>query len=410
MNASIFLPSTAPEAYADRLTLWNAAESAEARKNSRIAREVILALPHELSEDARISLTRDMALFLVEKYGVAVDAAVHSPQEAKGDDPRNHHAHLLFTTREVQQDGLGKKTRILDDKEQGPQQIELIRSVWEVLANAALQQAGFEGVKIDRRTLEAQGIDRIPQEHVGKAGTHADDDEEPRKQDEEEDDGETDTGKAGSGDKAHTPSAAKKETSSASKKEKSALVKAKAETRLGLNEAIKRLNAERAAFSPVPLKDQIKELDRLMDRLDGRVQRLKLLSEKTSLPKQILKLVTSVIQIAKSLLVARTKEEAQRTLSVAERETKAERQRARYGKTYRASVHTRMAEMRENMEILQSRKTQYQNYRSFVEMVERRVELVRSSLKAPALPVKIEWKVTVNPEAIKAKIVGQPPF
>jgi hypothetical protein len=88
------------------------------------------------------------------------------------DDPRNHHAHLLFTTRVVKQDGLGEKTRIMDDKVQGPQQIELIRSVWETLANAALQQAGFEAVKIDRRTLEAQGIDRIPQEHVGKVGTH----------------------------------------------------------------------------------------------------------------------------------------------------------------------------------------------------------------------------------------------
>lgn len=176
-------------------------------------------------------------MFLVEKYGVAVDAAVHAPQEAQGDDPRNHHAHLLFLTRVVQQDGLGEKTRILDDKEQGPAQIELIRQIWETLANAALQQAGFEAVKIDRRTLEAQGIDRIPQEHVGKVGTHekteADDTDETRlKDDEEDEDGETDTGKgkAGTGDKALTPSAAKKEPSS-SKKEKAASVKTRAERR-----------------------------------------------------------------------------------------------------------------------------------------------------------------------------------
>lgn len=354
-----------------------------------------------------------MALYLVSKYGVAVDMAIHAPMPEHSDDPRNHHAHLLFTTREVKQDGLGEKTRILDDKEQGPQQIELIRQVWETLANAALQQAGFEAVKIDRRTLEAQGIDRIPQEHVGKAGTHGenptdDELEETRlKEDEEDEDGETETGKgkAGTGDKALTPSADKKEPSS-SKKEKAAPVKSRAETRLGLNEEIKKLNAQRAAFSPVPLKDQIKELERLMDRLDGRVQRLKLLSQKTSLPIRVLSIVKSLISAAKSLIVVRTKDEAVRLVRTAEREAKAERQRARYGTTYRASIRERMTEMRENMEILQARKTQYYNYKSFVEMVEQRVKLVYSTLKAPTLPARTEWKTAV-PQAIRAKIVTE---
>ena len=403
LNAFILLPQNAPAAYADRLTLWNAAESAEKRKNSRVAREVILALPHELSEEQRLALTRDMALFLVSKYGVAVDAAVHAPQEAHGDDPRNHHAHLLFLTRVVQQNGLGEKTRILDDKEQGPAQIELIRQVWETLANAALQEAGLEGLRIDRRTLDDQGIDRIPQEHVGKAGTHADE-EEPRKKDEEDEDGETDTGKgkAGTGDsKGQAPSADKKDSSSSSKEK----VKTRAQTRLGLNEEIKRLNAQRAAFSPLPLKEQIKELNSLMDRLDGRVQRLKLLSQKTSLPERVLSLVKSVFHAAKSLLVVRTKDEAAQTLRTAERARQSERQRARYGTIYRASVYERMAEMRENIEILQTRKTQYYNYKSFVQMVEQRVKLVQSTLKSPALPIKTEWKATTSAEAAKTKIV-----
>ncbi|PZQ45331.1 MAG: hypothetical protein DI551_07675 [Micavibrio aeruginosavorus] len=411
VHASIFLPPTAPEEYADRHTLWNAAESAETRKNSRVAREVILALPHELSEVQRLTLTRDMALYLVSKYGVAVDMAIHAPMPEHSDDPRNHHAHLLFTTRVVKQDGLGEKTRIMDDKVQGPQQIELIREVWETLANAALQQAGFEAVKIDRRTLEAQGIDRIPQEHVGKVGTHgeaSDNDPETRlKEDEEDEDGETEAGKAGSGDsKGLTPSAAQKEPSS-SKKEKAASLKTRAETRLGLNEEIKRLNAQRAAFSPVPLKNQIKELDRLIDRLDGRVQRLKLLSEKTSLPARVLSLVKSAISIAKSLIVVRTKDEAVSLVRRADRARQAERQRARYGKIYRASIRERMTEMRENMEILQARKTQYYNYKQFVEMVEQRVKLVYSTLKAPALPARTEWKATTTPQNIKAKIVTE---
>lgn len=255
----------------------------------------------------------------------------------------------------------------------------------------------------------------IPQEHVGKAGTHgenpADDDpEETRlKDDEEDEDGETDTGKgkAGSGDsKGQSPSATKKDPSSSSK-EKATTLKTKDQTRLGLNEEIKRLNAQRAAFSSVPLKDQIKELDRLMDRLDLRAQRLKLLSQKTSLPERVFSLVASLFKTAQSLLIVRTQDEAVRTHRTAERDTKAERQRARYGKTYRASIQERMAEMRENIETLQTRKAQYQKYKAFVELVERRVDFVRPTLKEPALPVKTEWKMTASPQAIKAKIATE---
>ncbi len=144
-----------------------------------------------------------------------------------------------------------------------------------------------------------------------------------------------------------------------------------------------------------------------MTRLDGRVQRLKLLSEKTSLPARVLSLVKSAISIAKSLLVVRTKDEVAQNLRAADRARQAERQRARYGTTYRASVRERMNEMRENMEILQTRKTQYQNYKSFVEMVEQRVKLVHSTLKAPALPARSEWTATTTPQTLRAKIVTE---
>lgn len=125
MASFIITPPQAPEITRNRVTLWNAVEAAETRKNSRVAREIILALPHELSAPAREALTRDMALWLVERYNVAVDTSLHSPVAGDGHDPRNHHAHLLFTTREITKDGLGKKTRILDDREQGPQEVEL---------------------------------------------------------------------------------------------------------------------------------------------------------------------------------------------------------------------------------------------------------------------------------------------
>ncbi|MBK7361502.1 MAG: MobA/MobL family protein [Micavibrio sp.] len=167
MGAFILAPKSAPQKFQDRAVLWNAAEASETRKNSRVAREVILALPHELTDTERKALASDMALYLVERYRVAVDVAVHSPVAGDGHDPRNHHAHLLFTTREITSEGFGAKTRILDDKQAGPQEVELLREVWETLANDALARAGFSGVKIDRRTLEGQGIDRIPQTHIG---------------------------------------------------------------------------------------------------------------------------------------------------------------------------------------------------------------------------------------------------
>jgi hypothetical protein len=54
----------------------------------------------------------------VERYNVAVSVAIHAPG-GKGDDG-NYHAHILFTTREMTPDGLGKKTRVLDDRKTGP--------------------------------------------------------------------------------------------------------------------------------------------------------------------------------------------------------------------------------------------------------------------------------------------------
>lgn len=198
VDTFIMAPPQAPELTRDRALLWNAAEAAETRKNARVAREVILALPHELDLAARKILARDMAAYLVERYRVAVDVALHSPYGKDGHDPRNHHAHLLFTTREVTKDGLGKKTRILDDKEHGPQEIEAIRAVWEALANAALEQAGLEA-RIDRRTLMDQGIDRIPEIHIGPEGKAGREERAPRHKDtDQEDGGEDDSGRSSS--------------------------------------------------------------------------------------------------------------------------------------------------------------------------------------------------------------------
>lgn len=170
-----------PEGSVDRSALWNAAEAVEKRKDSRTAREWVLALPSELDAPAREELARSFAAELVRRYGVAVDMAIHEP--GKEGDERNHHAHLLATTRRVERDGsgspvMGEKTplELSDTKRRamglGPAAAEVteLRQVWEGLANAALERAG-RSERIDSRSLEAQGVDREPTRHLGPAAT-----------------------------------------------------------------------------------------------------------------------------------------------------------------------------------------------------------------------------------------------
>jgi ATP-dependent exoDNAse (exonuclease V) alpha subunit len=153
----------------DRGTLWNAAEAAESRKNARVAREYLIAVPEELSHPQRVDVVRGFAQELAERYGFAVDVAVHAPRNFQGSDPRNFHAHLLATTREVSPAGLGRKTTLdLSDENRrmlglGPAVRELlhVRRRWAEVANTALESAHVDA-RIDHRSLAAQGITREP--------------------------------------------------------------------------------------------------------------------------------------------------------------------------------------------------------------------------------------------------------
>jgi len=134
--------------------LWNKAEAAEVRKNARVAREVLVALPHELDQVQRRELAKSIAQELADRYGTAGTLAVHQP-DREGDN-RNHHVHILMTTRRIEADGqLGDKTRELDDVKRGPQEVEWIRGMIEQRTNHALEQAGIEA-RVDRRSLVDQ--------------------------------------------------------------------------------------------------------------------------------------------------------------------------------------------------------------------------------------------------------------
>jgi ATP-dependent exoDNAse (exonuclease V) alpha subunit len=170
-HAEILLPSrssgTEVSWARDRANLWNRAEAAEHRRDSRVAREIQVTLPPELSAAQRLELARKFSRELADRHNVAVDLAIHEPRP--DGDPRNHHAHLLATTRELHAGGFGAKTGL--DMREGerrrrdlcPSNVEFlaIRERWATLMNEALRDAGMTQ-RVDHRSLKEQGIDREP--------------------------------------------------------------------------------------------------------------------------------------------------------------------------------------------------------------------------------------------------------
>ena len=95
----IFLPEYAPQEWQDRERLWNAVEEVETAKDSRLAREFVVALPIELSREQQIEL---LQAFIREQFvadGMCGDAAIHDT------DGHNPHAHILLTVRPLDEQG-----------------------------------------------------------------------------------------------------------------------------------------------------------------------------------------------------------------------------------------------------------------------------------------------------------------
>src|SRR3984893_5290778 len=155
----------------NRASLWNSVENAETRKNSRVATEIQVTLPFELPPARRLEMARTFSQEIASNYRVAVDLAVHDPRPSG--DPRNFHAHLLLTTREVSPAGLGAKAgldmqtseRVRLGLPNISQEFTAIRERWATLTNQALKEANIE-TRVDHRSLAEQGIDREPSPHI----------------------------------------------------------------------------------------------------------------------------------------------------------------------------------------------------------------------------------------------------
>nr|WP_015062937.1 MobQ family relaxase [Paracoccus marcusii]AFN10609.1 MobA [Paracoccus marcusii] len=145
-------PADAPDWVQDRAALWNAVELAETRKNSQVAREVRVALPHELDATQRLQLVRDFCQREFVDRGMVADIALHAP--GREGDERNHHAHILLTTREIGPEGFTTKNRDWNAKEL----LEGWREAWARDTNHALERCGTHE-RVDHRTLEAQRVE-----------------------------------------------------------------------------------------------------------------------------------------------------------------------------------------------------------------------------------------------------------
>ena len=172
-HAEIIAPDQAPDWVRDRAQLWNAAEVAERRRDSQVAREVMVALPKELEAQKQRGLVREFCRQEFAGQGMVADVAYH------GTGSENPHAHILLTMRRIEGQGFGKKERSWNGKER----LEGWREAWADRTNRALDRRPSIRSASHHRTLREQHqealdrgdlgkaaeLDREPQVHLGKA-------------------------------------------------------------------------------------------------------------------------------------------------------------------------------------------------------------------------------------------------
>lgn len=160
-HAAILAPENAPAECLDRERLWNAAEAADTRKDSVPAREILVALPHEFTDEQRRELVEDFARRSLISRGMIADLAIHYPGH-EGDE-RNHHAHILVTTRDVGENGFAKKNREWTAR----QFVVDVRREWAEIQNRYLERYAPGVKKVSEKSLAEQGSDREPTQHLG---------------------------------------------------------------------------------------------------------------------------------------------------------------------------------------------------------------------------------------------------
>jgi hypothetical protein len=143
----------------------HAVESAETRKNSRIAKELIKSIPRELSREAAVALAKTEAARYAD-LGLGVSWALHNTTASDGGG--NPHIHFLITTRRFENGALGAKVRELDSKEW----LLAERKAWAVACNTELKKLPLlerPEMPLDHRSYDGQGLDKAPAPRLSKS-------------------------------------------------------------------------------------------------------------------------------------------------------------------------------------------------------------------------------------------------
>lgn len=171
-HSQIFAPKSADKSLLDRNELWNQVEKSENRKDAVVAREFEIAFPHELSKEQRQEMLAEICNRLVKKYGVIVDAAIHTPHKNDEGDNKNYHAHIMFTPRSIDPDfGFFAKKKYRDfNKECSSETVNFWREEFAEITNRHLEDAGVES-RVDHRSYVEQANGLTPTLHEGPAVT-----------------------------------------------------------------------------------------------------------------------------------------------------------------------------------------------------------------------------------------------
>ena len=187
--AEIHLPKQAPERFKDRETLWNEVEWIEGNKKAQLAHSFDIALMNEFSMEENIELARRFVEEQLVARGMIADLAIHDPRKAKDKIP-NPHMHIMVPIRPLQEDGTwGQKQKkvpvltpdgqpVLNQKGQPvfravhttdwsrKETLEELRSAWAKMCNELYEEKGLTE-RVDARSYEERGIDKIPMVHEG---------------------------------------------------------------------------------------------------------------------------------------------------------------------------------------------------------------------------------------------------
>ena len=168
----IYAPDNTNTELLNRQTLWNQVEKAERRKDALLAREFEIAFPSELNAEQRKNMLNELCQDLVKKYGVIVDAAIHAPHTGNGSDERNYHAHIMFTTRSINEHGDFSAKKYRDfSRDNGTETVSHWRESFAELCNQHLEKNGFDE-RVDHRSYEDQVCDLQATQHEGPQTTY----------------------------------------------------------------------------------------------------------------------------------------------------------------------------------------------------------------------------------------------